>query len=165
MAKAKKNRTTAPPEWVREFVAKGGNLSTLATLFDHEELRSLAALTEHFDRKAKDREVFNRTAESILGSIERHRAKVAAPLPRTRTARVTGDFHTARDLVEALAEHMKATGEIRDGDNKTVLAKKLGKAMRRACAKPGSIRPRPLKDESVKNKLADWGLWPISSIK
>jgi hypothetical protein len=58
---------------------------------------------------------------------------------------------------------MKDAGKIPADIKITDFAKKLALGMKEAAAKDGSIRP--VKWQYIKNKLPDWGLWPVSLIK
>lgn len=87
MAKAANKHTEAsvavksPPEWVRKFIAKGGDISALGTAL-RDPLHDLPpALAEHFNRDEKARRDFEKAAGSILGSIGRHRVSPTGPAP------------------------------------------------------------------------------------
>ena len=58
---------------------------------------------------------------------------------------------------------MKAAGEIPDGIKITDFAKKLEGRMKIAAAADRSLRA--VKWRFIKNKLPEWDLWPVSSIK
>jgi hypothetical protein len=65
--------------------------------------------------------------------------------------------------VAAEASRMKAANEIPPDIRITDFARELARRMDKAAASNRSIRP--IKSRSVENKLRDWGLWPITSIK
>ena len=58
---------------------------------------------------------------------------------------------------------MKRDDEIPPGITITVLAQLLERRMKEAATTNKSLRP--IKWRSIKNKLPEWGLWPIDSIK
>jgi hypothetical protein len=61
------------------------------------------------------------------------------------------------------AKNMKKAGEIPANIGKSDFARELETRMRKAAKADPSIRP--VKWTHIKNKLLDWGLWPISAIK
>ncbi len=61
--------------------------------------------------------------------------------------------------VASEASRMKAAGEIDESTRKTEVARLLEEKMR----KDKSVNPVGMRH--IRNKLADWGLWPIASIK
>ena len=65
--------------------------------------------------------------------------------------------------IAAEAKRMKAADEIPPGIGITDFARELERRMRKAAATNKSLRP--IKWRSIKNKLPEWGLWPITSIK
>jgi hypothetical protein len=65
--------------------------------------------------------------------------------------------------ITAEAERMKAESEITPNIKITDLARKLEQKMANAARCDPSLRP--IKWESIRNKLREWGLWPITRIK
>ena len=65
--------------------------------------------------------------------------------------------------IAAEARRMKKAAEIPQDIKITDFAKELERRMCKAANVDRS--PRPIKWQSIRNKLGDWGLWPITSIK
>jgi hypothetical protein len=65
--------------------------------------------------------------------------------------------------IAAEAKRMKAADEIPQDIGITDLARELAQRMNKAAKTDPSIRP--IKYVSIKNKLHEWGLWPVTSIK
>jgi hypothetical protein len=65
--------------------------------------------------------------------------------------------------IAAEARQMKAVGQIAPDIKITDFADELARRMRKAADADRSIRP--LKMESIRNMLGEWGLWPVTRIK
>ena len=65
--------------------------------------------------------------------------------------------------IAAEARRMKAANEIPPDIGITDFARELESRMRKAAASDKSLRP--IRWRSIKNRLPEWGLWPVTSIK
>jgi hypothetical protein len=105
-------------------------------------------------------ELFVIDGAQALG-IKVSRAHLLALLPEDprehREARGAGAW------IAQEASRMKAAGEISDGIKITDLARELERRMKAAAAVDRSFRA--VKWGYIKNKLPEWGLWPVSSIQ
>ena len=73
------------------------------------------------------------------------------------------EVHGAGVWIAAEAKRMKEANEIPPDIRITDLARDLERRMRRPPTADKSLRP--IKWRSIKNKLPEWGLWPVTSIK
>jgi hypothetical protein len=94
--------------------------------------------------------------------IKVSRAHLQAILPEDSRQDET-DRHGAACWVAAEARCMKKAGEIPQGVRITVFARELARRMQKAATIDRSVRP--IKAKSIENKLREWGLWPVTSIK
>ena len=65
--------------------------------------------------------------------------------------------------IAAEAKRMKDANEISPDIGISDFARELEGRMQKAAATNKSLRP--IKWRSIKNKLREWGLWPVTSIK
>jgi hypothetical protein len=70
---------------------------------------------------------------------------------------------TSKGWIVEKARRMKRAGEIPDGIRKTDFAKLLEEQMKKAVS-TGKVK-KSVSWRYIKNRLEDWDLWPISSIK
>ena len=100
-----------------------------------------------------------------LYGVELAYEDVVARLPAEPDKRE--ETHVSKVWVAAEAKRMKKAGEIPDGISITDLAKELAARME-AAAEAAAATGRSLRAvgwRHIKNKLPDWGLWPVSLIQ
>ena len=73
------------------------------------------------------------------------------------------EVHGAGAWIAAEAKRMKDANEISPDIGISDFARELKRRMDRAAACDKSLRP--IQWRSIKNKLPEWGLWPVTSIK
>jgi hypothetical protein len=73
------------------------------------------------------------------------------------------EVHGTGAWIAAEAKRMKAAGEIRPDITISDFARALGHRMEEEAVTNKSLHP--IKWRSIKNKLPEWALWPIDSIK
>ena len=73
------------------------------------------------------------------------------------------EVHGAGAWIAAEAKRMKDANEISPDIGISDFARELERRMQKAAASDKSLRP--IKWRSIKNKLPEWGLWPVTSIK
>jgi hypothetical protein len=105
----------------------------------------------------------------VAGGVEAYGIKVSredvlALLPGEPSGHEKTDGRSASGRwIAAEASRMKKLGEIAPGIRITDLSGELAHRMKRAAAADRSIRP--LTANSIRNRLREWGLWPVTSIK
>jgi hypothetical protein len=118
-----------------------------------------AGLETNFDESwARETYVIGGTAAY---GIQVAREDVEALLPPKPP--VLKGYGGAKSWIVKTTCDMKAAGEIPADIRKMDLARLLEAKMREAARTDPSIRP--ITARSIANKLAEWGLWPISKIK
>jgi hypothetical protein len=98
---------------------------------------------------------------SAAYGIQVAREDVEALLPAKPP--VLKGFGGAKSWITIKARQLKAAGKIRADITKADFARLLADRMREAAGTDPSVRP--ITARSIANKLAEWGLWPISKIK
>jgi hypothetical protein len=89
----------------------------------------------------------------------------AAPAPPPEQGKPE-EVPDAKGWIAAEARRMKVAGEL-SGIGITDFAKELARRMKEEAGKKEPLHPvkRPVKWTYIKNKLPDWGLWPVSCIE
>jgi hypothetical protein len=106
---------------------------------------------------AREKSIFGARALGIKISRE-HLLGLLPEDPRERD-----EVHGAGAWIAAEVKKMKAANEIPPDIRITNFARELEGRMRKAAAGDKSLRP--IQWRSIKNRLTDWGLWPVASIK
>jgi hypothetical protein len=96
-----------------------------------------------------------------LYDVRVRKAAAAAPLDNSEPEEADGSSASKLWIV-AEARRMKAAGEIPDDIRITDFARQLAHRMHKAAKADRSIRP--IKAASIKNKLKEWGIWPVAFI-
>jgi hypothetical protein len=94
--------------------------------------------------------------------IELVQDDVVALLPAVDGMDAPPGFIPGSTWISAEARRMKGAGEISPRISKTDLAKALAHRMLKASEQDPTVRP--IGWESIRNRLGEWGLWPITSI-
>jgi hypothetical protein len=103
----------------------------------------------------------NATGGARALGIRISRERLRALLPEE--PREGEEVHGAGEWIAAEAKRMKDANEISPDIGISEFARELERRMKKAAITDKSLRP--IKWRSIKNKLREWGCWPVTSIK
>jgi hypothetical protein len=109
------------------------------------------------ENTAREKATGGATARGIKVSLT-HLAPLLPEAPREPE-----EVHGAKKWIAAKAKEMKAANKIPQDITISDFARELASQMRKAAPSDTSLRPIGWK--SIKNRLPEWGLWPVTSIK